>query len=1132
MRNRPVAWNRFDPTDTDSATDPKPRERSVNAPDEDTPQPEESAPTGGDGGRSVDGGETSAGRPSPVSHGMVPPGSTGPGRSTRSAAATLADELDEEFLAYAEDETRRNDFVIRWAVILLAFLVASTPIVQSIALVHVRTGEYLLRNGILPPRTDVFSYTTADRTWANTGWLFDLMVAGVHAIGGFTGLTVLKAVLAAITLFLVVHTVRPGRSTWWSSICAAIAVMVCPLRFSALPESITLLGLACVLWLLVRWRQSGASPWPLVPVFLVWANMDDRMFLGLAVLVLYGVGELVSGALASPAAFETGDHRRTFWMVTAACVVASLVNPFVWETLLAPVKLYGIHYPTMRSLIGAEPSYRNLQYYPMTTGPFWQQLDIAGICGLFLLGSSFVAAALNHRRLDAGALFVLAGFAAFAVAATHELAAAAIVAAVLGSLAAVDSYADRPGANRITRQSLAFARAGRAFTVIGLIGVAVLAMSGRLAGTPRLPLGFGLDPALANEIEGLEATLERIPDEYRGFHGTVRQGDLLVWLGRPTFVDGRTMLHGVEPSTYDTFLELQDRMEEDLATRERRPEASVLDVYGVDYSLAVLRDVDLPTESYGILFASPLWILVELGGNEAVFGRYVQENAAPPAAAEDGHLVPAEERNAYLRENAFDPAGQAFAAGLPVLDQRADTGHARSSGLGWLFPDDTPATPRLQRARTLFRNVGWAHQGRFGAEVPIEIVYGFTYLTLLESNRALVRDSQQAEAYALLGKTHWYLAFELEPKSYPPDPEAPGRRPPAYDRLYHFRRVQALNELSQAIRIDPDNLAVRWLLFVIHGNENHYELSLENAREVARLATDRAELGQVVKEFENVLSGETEERLLAPIEAVRKEADDRLADKQPKPAVAEFCARNGCNRYGLEILESAIEADSTLQNDLKTMLLYASLLLEAGELDQARRVLGLLEQNPANTAHPDWVRLAAIAEASAGRHQDAIELLGLRLEVVTENRREVLFSHLPLVAAPPGTGTPDDVTWIASWPMRVHYGNYTAGTMASEIAELETMIMLLEAETRRIEEARELAGNILVEYFGAKETPLVLQYGRMLGTRIELPKGAADPEAGSGDGDADREKTEDTKEAGGETDPKSNPGPAESDDTE
>src|SRR5205807_5512415 len=62
------------------------------------------------------------------------------------------DDYEELTPEIAEEEAIRNDFVIRWAVVLLAFLLASTRIADSASLVHVKTGQYLAANGILPPR--------------------------------------------------------------------------------------------------------------------------------------------------------------------------------------------------------------------------------------------------------------------------------------------------------------------------------------------------------------------------------------------------------------------------------------------------------------------------------------------------------------------------------------------------------------------------------------------------------------------------------------------------------------------------------------------------------------------------------------------------------------------------------------------------------------------------------------------------------------------------------------------------------------------------------------------------------------------------------------------------------------------
>jgi hypothetical protein len=64
---------------------------------------------------------------------------------------------------------------VTWAVVLLAFLLASTRIGETPTLVHLKTGEYLTGHGWLPPANDVFSYTATDRPWTNLSWGFDLV---------------------------------------------------------------------------------------------------------------------------------------------------------------------------------------------------------------------------------------------------------------------------------------------------------------------------------------------------------------------------------------------------------------------------------------------------------------------------------------------------------------------------------------------------------------------------------------------------------------------------------------------------------------------------------------------------------------------------------------------------------------------------------------------------------------------------------------------------------------------------------------------------------------------------------------------------------------------------------------------
>ena len=162
-----------------------------------------------------------------------------------------------------EDEALRNDVMLRLAVVLLAVLFACTQIGETTTLVHVKAGEYLAGHGVLPPRTDVFTYTAADQPWMNLSWLFDLFSAGVFAVGGAIALTVVKALIAGVTFYALLKAVKREVPSWWASICAGLALIVCAGQLTFEPQLITLLGLSLTLWIILHWQHSEtpASLW-------------------------------------------------------------------------------------------------------------------------------------------------------------------------------------------------------------------------------------------------------------------------------------------------------------------------------------------------------------------------------------------------------------------------------------------------------------------------------------------------------------------------------------------------------------------------------------------------------------------------------------------------------------------------------------------------------------------------------------------------------------------------------------------------------------------------------------------------------------------------------------------------------
>ena len=361
-----------------------------------------------------------------------------------------------------------------------------------------------------PPSQDVFSYTAAERPWTNLSWLFDVVVAGVYSLTGAIGLTILKAIAAGTAFALVVHTSRFGVSTWCGSVLAAILLLACFPQFTAKPEILTLLGLSVVLWIIHRWRDSEGqrSLWTLVPVILIWANLDPRAFLGLLLIFLYALGQSVGRLLGKPG--QGGDDQgRHLWMVFAASLVAAMISPFGWHVLGSPLQLYGVEYPAFREYYGdvvvegRVVSPDGLQYLPIFSGDFWAGLNYQAIAGLFLGLAAVVSLSLNWNNVDWGHVFCFVGFGALAMAGSHELVPASLVFCVIATLNAQQWYqANFRQSYSVETSELLFTRGGRALTVLALFTMSYLAVSGRLGGPNNRRTGFGWHSSLETRIDG------------------------------------------------------------------------------------------------------------------------------------------------------------------------------------------------------------------------------------------------------------------------------------------------------------------------------------------------------------------------------------------------------------------------------------------------------------------------------------------------------------------------------------------------------------------------------------------------------------------------------------------------------
>jgi hypothetical protein len=195
---------------------------------------------------------------------------------------------------------------------------------------HLRFGLDHLQTWHLSA-TDPYSFTS-DLPWTNHEWLSELTMAVSYSWAGGVGLILMKGVVTIATLLLIMGSVKNAEPLWrWPSGLLAVLGML-PISLTIRPQIWTLLFLTLTCRILVGgWKHRFWLPL----IFLLWANMHGGWLVGLGVLGVWSAVEL----------FEPAENRpplAVLFAVPAACLLATLVNPYgwhLWQFLASTVRL-------------------------------------------------------------------------------------------------------------------------------------------------------------------------------------------------------------------------------------------------------------------------------------------------------------------------------------------------------------------------------------------------------------------------------------------------------------------------------------------------------------------------------------------------------------------------------------------------------------------------------------------------------------------------------------------------------------------------------------------------------------------------------------------------------------------------
>ncbi len=201
-----------------------------------------------------------------------------------------------------------NHVWVSAAIILLALRPLMTPIPPHDFWWHMAMGRFIVQNGTIPT-TDRFSYTKSGEAFYNQGWLSQLLMYGLHSIGGIELLLLFQAATVAFAYGLLLHlSIKRSHATRLSVGVLLLAIM--PLSFdnwNVRPQSYALPIFVVFLHILTTWRlalsHTSATDehsesnlrnprlWLLPLLMVLWVNVHGSFVLGGALIALIFLGE-------------------------------------------------------------------------------------------------------------------------------------------------------------------------------------------------------------------------------------------------------------------------------------------------------------------------------------------------------------------------------------------------------------------------------------------------------------------------------------------------------------------------------------------------------------------------------------------------------------------------------------------------------------------------------------------------------------------------------------------------------------------------------------------------------------------------------------------------------------------------
>ncbi len=223
-------------------------------------------------------------------------------------------------------------------VLVFAFLFASKPLSDPDFWFHLKTGEYIVKTGLIP-RMDTFSFTHYGRPWIAHGWLAGEIFYVIYSRLGFNTLIFLFAILAVLAFWIAFR--NSHSHPFVKGFAMLLGVWSVMPTIGVRPRVFTLLISSVYLFILTRYAREGKGRaiWWLVPLMAFWVNLHGGFFIGFLLITMTILGIFLDAWAAGEKIGPLWPRVRMLGLVLLGCLLAGLLNPFGVRIYMSPIRV-------------------------------------------------------------------------------------------------------------------------------------------------------------------------------------------------------------------------------------------------------------------------------------------------------------------------------------------------------------------------------------------------------------------------------------------------------------------------------------------------------------------------------------------------------------------------------------------------------------------------------------------------------------------------------------------------------------------------------------------------------------------------------------------------------------------------